>query len=138
MAPLGRHPRVALIGAVDDLEALYGAHRIFIAPTRFAGGIPFKVHEAAAHGVPVVASELLCRQIGWTDGAAILSGGTDDAARFADQVVALYQDEALWTSVRGEALRRIETENDRDSYLRRLGDILDDVSADAHPRPARD
>jgi glycosyltransferase involved in cell wall biosynthesis len=134
MSPFGRNARVDLVGPVEDLAELYGAHRVFIAPTRFAGGIPFKVHEAAAHGIPIVATELLCRQVGWTDNRAILSGGTDDAARFADQVVALYEDETLWNAVRADALRRIETENDRASYLDRLGEILTDVAADAHPR----
>ncbi len=136
MSPFGRNRRVDLLGPVGDLSELYDAYRVFIAPTRFAGGIPFKVHEAAAHGLPVVATELLCRQVGWTDGAAILSGGTDDPAAFADQVMALYEDEARWNSVRDEALRRIETENSRASYLSRLSEILTDVVAEAHPRHA--
>ncbi len=136
MSPLGRNRRVDLLGPVGDLAALYGGHRVFVAPTRFAGGIPFKVHEAAAHGLPVVATELLCRQVGWTDGTAILSGGTDDASAFADQVVALYDDETRWNGVRAEALRRIEAENGRAAYLDRLDEILADVTADAHPRQA--
>ncbi len=134
MSPFGRNRRVDLLGPVGDLAELYDAHRVFVAPTRFAGGIPFKVHEAAAHGLPVVATELLCRQVGWTDGTAILSGGTDDPAAFADQVVALYNDEHRWNAVREEALRRIETENARAGYLDRLGEILTEVVADAHPR----
>ncbi len=97
---------------------------MFVAPTRFAGGIPFKVHEAAAHGLPVVATELLCRQVGWTDGREILSGGTDDPARFADRVVSLYEDAALWDTIRAGALARIETEHGRDDYHARLGTIL--------------
>ena len=136
MSPLGRNRRVDLLGPVGDLPALYDAHRVFVAPTRFAGGIPFKVHEAAAHGLPIVATELLCRQVGWTDGTAILSGGTDDPAAFADQVAALYGDEARWNALRAEALRRIEAENSRSAYLDRLGEILHDVTAEAHPRQA--
>ena len=134
MSPFGRNKRVDLLGPVDDLAALYDAHRVFVAPTRFAGGIPFKVHEAAAHGLPVVATELLCRQVGWTDGTAILSGGTDDASAFADQVAALYEDGTRWKAVRGEALRRIEAENSRQAYLDRLSEILTDIVADAHPQ----
>ncbi len=136
MSPLGRNRRVDLLGPVGDLPALYDAHRVFVAPTRFAGGIPFKVHEAAAHGLPIVATELLCRQVGWTDGTAILSGGTDDPAAFADQVAALYGDEPRWNALRAEALRRIEAENSRNAYLDRLGEILADVTAEAHPRQA--
>ena len=124
MTRFARHARVEVIGSVADLAALYDRHRVFVAPTRFAGGIPFKVHEAASHGLPVVASELLCRQVGWTDGREILSGGTDDPARFADRVVSLYEDAALWDTIRAGALARIETEHGRDDYHARLGTIL--------------
>ena len=33
---------------------LYDRARLFIAPTRFASGLPHKIHEAAAFGLPVV------------------------------------------------------------------------------------
>ena len=33
--------------------------KVFIAPTRFAAGIPHKVHEATANGIPCVTTELL-------------------------------------------------------------------------------
>ena len=130
MSPLRRHSRVDLIGPVDDLAPLYGRHRVFVAPTRFAGGIPFKVHEAAAYGLPVVATELLCRQVGWVDGVDILSGGTGDAQRFADRIVDLYESRELWDAVRAGALHRIETENDQAGYHDRLAAILADVKAE--------
>ncbi len=124
MTPFGRDGRVELIGPVGDLAALYDRHRVFVAPTRFAGGIPFKVHEAASYGLPVVATELLCRQVGWVDGREILSGGTDDPARFADRIVSLYEDAVLWDALRAGALARIQTEHGRDDYHARLGTIL--------------
>ena len=127
MTPFGRDSRVDLIGTVRDLATLYDAHRVFVAPTRFAGGIPFKVHEAASYGLPMVATELLCRQVGWTDGEDILSGGTDDAMRFADRIVALYEDAELWNAIRASALLRIETENNSEDYHARLRTILDEM-----------
>ena len=47
---------VRMLGPVADLTPVYDSHRIFVAPTRFAAGLPHKVHEAAAHGLPVVAT----------------------------------------------------------------------------------
>lgn len=129
--PLGSDPRVDLLGRVDDLAALYDRHRVFVAPTRFAGGIPFKVHEAAAHGLPVVASTLLCNQVGWVDGQDILDGGDDDPERFADRIASVYADEALWYAIRDGALSRIGLEHDPDQYRARLGDILEGVLAEA-------
>ena len=40
-----------VLGSVDDLTELYGRARVFIAHTRFAAGIPFKLHHASAHGL---------------------------------------------------------------------------------------
>ncbi len=127
LSALGRHPRVELIGAAHDLAALYDSHRVFIAPTRFAGGIPFKVHEAASYGVPVAASDLLCRQVGWTPGAEIIAGGTDDPQAFADAVMALYGNAKTWNTVRRGALNRLTRENDRVQYVDSLCRILHDV-----------
>ena len=50
---------------------VYRHARLMIAPTRFAAGLPMKVHEAASHGVPVVMTDLLAAQLGWLrDGIA--------------------------------------------------------------------
>jgi hypothetical protein len=45
---------VILHGMVDDLGPFFDATRVFVAPHRYAGGIPRKVLDAAARGVPVV------------------------------------------------------------------------------------
>ncbi|NHN88817.1 glycosyltransferase [Acetobacter sp. LMG 1627] len=131
LSALGRDPRVELVGPVKDAAALYASHRIFVAPTRFAGGIPFKIHEAASYGLPVVASDLLCRQLDWRSGLEIVSGGDNDSQRFADQIVALYTDEDLWNTVRHGALRMLESENSPRAYSVRLNSILQEVLAPA-------
>ncbi|MCQ8279202.1 glycosyltransferase [Acetobacteraceae bacterium KSS8] len=124
LSPL-QHPLVDLVGPIDDSMPFYDRHRVFIAPTRFAGGIPFKLHEAAARGLPVVATALLCRQVGWVDGEEILSGGSDDAALFARQILALHTDETLWYRLRDAALRRIRLEHDPAEYQATLSGVLD-------------
>ncbi len=77
------HPRVTLRGTVAELERLYDSHRIFVAPTRFAAGAPYKVHEAAAFGLPVVATELVRDQLGWQNGEDLLAAPASDAAEFS-------------------------------------------------------
>lgn len=129
LSALGREPRVDLVGPVRDPSLLYASHRIFVAPTRFAGGIPFKVHEAASYGLPVVASDLLCRQLGWRNGMEIVSGGDNDPVRFADQLVALHTSRELWDTVRTGALEILEHENSEKAYKVRLNSILRDVLA---------
>lgn len=118
------HPRFELLGAVEDLAPLYEEHRVFIAPTRFAAGIPYKIHEAAAHGLPIVATDLLIRQVGWEAGVDIACALETQPLAFAGEMQQIYSDENLWTRIRRNALHRIFLENRADDYKRRLKDIL--------------
>lgn len=101
-------PRVQLLGRIDDLQPLYAQSRVFIAPTRYAAGIPMKVQEAAARGLPSAVTSLLSRQLGWRDGEAVTVGDSpDDFARACQR---LYEDAALWEAVRAGALARVASE----------------------------
>lgn len=118
------HPRVTLRGAVADLEPLYDSHRVFVAPTRIAAGTPYKVHEAASFGLPVVATELLRRQLGWEDGQDLLAAEATDPAAFARHVVAVQRDEALWQGLRDAALDRLRRDNNREDYAAAILGVL--------------
>jgi O-antigen biosynthesis protein len=124
---LGRfrdHPRITLRGAIADMRALYAAHRVFVAPTRFAAGLPYKVHEAASYGVPVVATELLRQQLEWEDGQDLLAADAGDPAAFAAHVVALYRSEVLWNEIRAGAAKRVLAECGREAFEVVVGGIL--------------
>jgi len=115
-------PTVNITGNLPDLTELYNSVRVFVAPTRYAAGIPHKVHEAAARGVPVVATPLLASQLGWHHGDAFLVGG--DAESFAAKCVQLYTTEALWTRLREAALERIRAECSNELFESRLKAII--------------
>jgi O-antigen biosynthesis protein len=102
-----RHPRITLRGPVADPAALYASHRIFVAPTRFAAGLPYKLHEAAAFGLPAVTTTLLAGQLGWTSDQHLLAASCTEPAEFAAHVVRLYRDEPLWHRLRDAALDRL-------------------------------
>ena len=87
-------PDVRLLGPQHVLEPHYDAARVFVAPVRFAGGVPAKVIEAAANGIPTVASALLVRQLQWREGLDIL--GARDAPAFASAIARLLQEDAAW------------------------------------------
>src|SRR5262249_50411875 len=101
-------PSVFITGHVPDLTPLYDAARVFIAPTRYSAGIPHKVHEAAARGIPVVATPLLARQLGWCDGDPFLVAA--HARSLGAKCVQLYINESLWTALRKAGLERIRAE----------------------------
>jgi GT2 family glycosyltransferase/glycosyltransferase involved in cell wall biosynthesis len=129
LSRFARHARITLRGAVTDLVPLYNQHRVFVAPTRFAAGIPYKVHGAAAHGLPVVATELLRQQLQWQDGMEILAADHDDPARFARQILSLHRSEALWQEIRLGAFTRLRAENSRTAYTDALRGVVQQVPA---------
>ena len=114
--------RVKVLGAVDDLTALYNDARMFIVPTRFSAGIPHKAHEAAAYGLPLVATRLIGSQLGWEDKEELLIA--DDACTFAAACARLYGDEAVWNRLRRNALKRVEEECAPSLFSERLLDIV--------------
>jgi O-antigen biosynthesis protein len=113
---------VSIIGPVDDLIPWYNKCRIFIAPTRYAAGIPHKIHEAAGYGVPVVSTPILARQLGWENEDQLLIGSDPDS--FAEQCVRLYTDETLWLHIRDNALTKIRNEHSHEVFRRTLNSIL--------------
>jgi glycosyltransferase involved in cell wall biosynthesis len=90
LAPAG----VRLHGPVADLTDLYAAARVFVAPTRYAAGIPMKVIEAAQHGVPVVATPLIAELLAWRDDHDLMVAS--DVASFAAALHRVATDDALW------------------------------------------
>jgi glycosyltransferase involved in cell wall biosynthesis len=118
VAELLERPGITVLGKVDDLFEFYETCRVFVAPTRYSSGIPLKVLEAAAHGLPVVVTNLLAEQLQWTNGEDLLASSTAD--EFGLNCVRLYKDELLWNKLRDNALARIATECDPDGFRRRL------------------
>ena len=60
-----RPGRVEFSGYVDDIASAYREARLAIAPMRSGGGTRLKILEAAAHGVPVVATSAAAEGL-WT------------------------------------------------------------------------
>jgi len=118
-----RHPRITVRGAISNLEPLYNSNRVFIAPTRFAAGTPYKVHEAASRGLPVVAASHLCDALGWMHEEEIMAAELDPQA-FAAAVITVYQQDVLWRHLREGALRRVRTENSRQDFVEAVERVL--------------
>ena len=114
-------PSVNFTGHVVDLTDLYGKSRLLIAPTRFAAGIPHKVHESAARGLPVVATSILAKELGWTSRELAIADTADD---FANRCVHAYTDEVLWMGLRDAALERVQKECSPKVFEERVGQIL--------------
>lgn len=127
-------PGVHLVGPVADLRPFYESARLLVAPTRFAAGVPIKVYEAAAQGLPVVTTDLLAEQLGWVDGHALRSVPVSDADAFARACIELYSDEERWQATRDAALALVAEECDVERFRQRVSDLLDGVG-DPHQHP---
>ena len=114
---------VQVKGAVKDLTELYNQCRIFVAPTRYSAGLPHKVHEAAAHGLPTVATTLIGSQLGWINGEDLLLA--DDENGFAAACAKLYDDQELWCHLRESGLNRVAMECSPKSFSQQLKTILE-------------
>ncbi|MED5411787.1 MAG: glycosyltransferase [Pseudomonadota bacterium] len=114
---------VSFLGRLENLQEIYNNSRIFIAPTRFAAGIPHKVHEATAMGIPSVTTPLLAEQLDWRHEKELLVGETPEC--FAKQCVRLYQDESLWRSVQDAGLEAITKDCSPEQFQQELESLFD-------------
>ncbi len=114
-------PNIHMKGRVEILDGLYRDCRVFIAPTRFAAGIPYKVHEAAARGIPAVVTPLLARQLGWRHEQEVLVG--DGPESFAEQCLRLYRDAGLWERLSAAAREAVA----RDCSEQRFRETLESL-----------
>lgn len=115
-----------LRGVASDLGPVYKRALMFVAPTRFAAGIPLKVYDAAAHGVPVVMTSLLAGQVGWRNGEEALVADTPEA--FAQACLRLSRDPVLWKHLSRSALRRTAIDCNRKRFNRTAADSIRRVS----------
>ncbi|QSR84386.1 glycosyltransferase [Methylacidimicrobium sp. B4] len=127
-------PEVVTAGTVADLAPYYERARLFLAPTRFAAGIPHKAHEAAARGVPIVASDLIAGQLGWITGEELVSAPVDDPAAFAEACLRLYRDRSLWERVRAGALAAVARDCDAQRFSQGIHALLEELVGEGKRR----
>ncbi len=103
---MGKAAELDMLGYVPDLAPYLSGCRLSISPLRFGAGIKGKVNQSMGHGLPVVATSLSIEGMGVEPEQGILIG--DDAESFADCIIRLYQDEALWNRISQGGLRNVK------------------------------
>jgi len=137
----GRRGRLVFTGARDDIEDLYPAFDLFVLPSH-REGFPRAAMEAAAAGLPVIATDIRgCRQ-------AVSHGDTGllvplrDPVRLAAAIVELVEDPDLRHRMGAAGRRKAEAEFDERrlvtttlaTYVR----VLDAATSSSRRRTARD
>jgi len=103
---LARLPGIEVLGYVPDLKPYLDAARVSVAPLRFGAGMKGKVGQSLIHGLPVVATAIGAEGMSLVDGEHLLVA--DAADDFADCVLSLLQDDALWCRLQAKGRALIE------------------------------
>lgn len=113
---------VSVLGWVPDTAPHLDAARISVAPLRVGAGMKGKVGEALSRGLPVVTTTIGAEGMDLQDGHhAIIA---DDPARFAEAVVRLHQDQALWEAQSRAGREAVESRYGVEAVKPLLRDIL--------------
>ncbi|TWI02750.1 GT2 family glycosyltransferase [Luteimonas cucumeris] len=97
IAALARHEGVTVHGHVPDITPYMDGVRIGLAPLRYGAGVKGKVNLSMAHGQPVVATSCAVEGMHLRNGHDVLVA--DSAEAYADAIVRLYGDRALWNEL---------------------------------------
>ena len=97
---------VTVTGYVEDIGEYYKKCRVFVIPHRYAGGIPWKLHEAMSYGIPAVVSKLIASQLGLSDEKEVLIARNKE--EFIEKVIKLYLDEQIWYTLQQNAIEYIK------------------------------
>jgi glycosyltransferase involved in cell wall biosynthesis len=116
---------VALFADVTDaeLDAAYRRARVAVVPLRCGAGVKLKVVEALRAGVPLVTTPVGAQGL---PGLSQVVAVHDDAASFADAVVALLQDPSGWEKC---SLRQVEFAGTRFSRQAMTASLLAAIGA---------
>ncbi|MFK5985118.1 MAG: glycosyltransferase family 4 protein [Pseudomonadota bacterium] len=87
-------PNIHLLGFVQDLEALYQCHRVFIAPLRFGSGIKVKVVNALYRGIPMVTTPIGAEGLELSNSEHLFI--KEKPFDFSNSVLRLLEDKQLW------------------------------------------
>jgi len=127
LSALASREDIELDGEIADISVAYAAATLVVAPLRAGAGTRLKLLEAAAHGVPIVTTNLGNRGLPFIDGRDLRIA--DDAQGFARAILQVLTDRA-GARVRAEAAQTIVRERyDRAVAIERLACRLRDIAA---------
>lgn len=101
---LGKLPGIKVVGFVPELDPILEILRVGVAPLQYGAGIKGKVAVTMGAGIPCVCTEVAAEGMGIKNKVHALV--ENDPVRFAQAIVALYQDEEIWSRLarNGQAL----------------------------------
>jgi glycosyltransferase involved in cell wall biosynthesis len=100
-----RHATITKKDHIADIQEELGKYRVFVCPLRYGAGVKKKILDAAISKTPIVTTSVGIEGIDLIDGDDVFIA--DDPAIFAQKVLLLYHDEALWRRMAENAYAKI-------------------------------
>jgi glycosyltransferase involved in cell wall biosynthesis len=91
---LAEDERISVPGYLAEVTPYFLNHRLFVAPLRYGAGMKGKVGQSLEYGLPIVATTVAVEGMNLTHEQNVLEA--NQAQEFAQQIIRLYGDEALW------------------------------------------
>ena len=95
---------------------------LFVAPTRYAAGIPHKIHLASSFGVPTITTSLIAQQMKWESNEALLIA--DNPEHFASVIESAYGNSSLLLDCRNNMLEAFKAECNEHLFDRNIKAML--------------
>lgn len=131
---LSRRSGVTVTGAVDDIRPFLAKASVAIAPLQDGFGLPNKILEALAMGLPVVASSVALAGIDAEGSEALIPA--EDAQDFADAVAdVLAADPVRRSRLSGRARAYVESRHRWEDVGSRLSSALEDLASGHREQP---
>jgi glycosyltransferase involved in cell wall biosynthesis len=135
VSKFGDPSALRITGHVPALDPYFDRARVFVAPLRYGAGLKGKIIDALVRGVPVVTTTVGAEGIGLEHGITAMIA--DDAAAFADAIVRLYTDRALWEGMRDRAAEHARATFGAESFRASMRELLAAVAPEARSAHAR-
>lgn len=117
-AALADPPHIQIIGDPPDMQVFAEQASLSVVPLRVGGGTRLKILDALAWGLPIVTTSIGCEGLDLTDGQHVLI--RDEPTAFADAIVELWSDPALYNALRRNGRALIERDYPWEPILERF------------------
>jgi len=109
---------IRVTGSVPDVRPLLGSAMLALCPVRLQAGTQFKILEAMALGVPVIASRICCPPLAVDPGRHLLTA--DTAEEYASAIDLLLSDDACRQELIHAGRKFVEDHHDWDKCVQSL------------------
>ncbi len=113
---------IEIVGFKPDLTEYFDRCRIFVAPLRYGAGVSGKIVQSMASGLPVVATSMAAAGLRLQDEEHALIA--DDPQEFANAVLRLMRNDALWRKLQVNGRALIEATQSMEQARKTIGALL--------------